>query len=362
MEVKKERFNNVDFIRFIFSIIIVFIHIPLLYNMNIAGIHKGRILVDYFFIMSGFFLFLNINKNEDTLSFAIKKIIRLAPVTWFLSIITMICSLFIPALKYNFNNTILGFLFFQDIGLSSKFSNPPFFGILWYIFVLFWVMIFYFYLNKLLEKKYMNLIVWLIIIISYSIYYNNNNFGIGGNSNICLFINIGVLRGLAGMGIGYFLSMLYKTNFLKSLSKKGQVITSFIEIYILLFLTEYLLFSPKIPGNSAFILIVYFCIFFYLLIIKQGIISKLTDNKISSYLGQFSYSIYVMQILVLSLYKYLLVIPHPEFIQNHILFCNSIITVTCIIFGVIAFYLVEKPAAKYLKEKFLNIQKPITNQ
>ena len=351
MEVKKERFNNVDFIRFIFSIIIVFIHIPLLYNMNIAGIHKGRILVDYFFIMSGFFLFLNINKNEDTLSFAIKKIIRLAPVTWFLSIITMICSLFIPALKYNFNNTILGFLFFQDIGLSSKFSNPPFFGIL-----------FYFYLNKLLEKKYMNLIVWLIIIISYSIYYNNNNFGIGGNSNICLFINIGVLRGLAGMGIGYFLSMLYKTNFLKSLSKKGQVITSFIEIYILLFLTEYLLFSPKIPGNSAFILIVYFCIFFYLLIIKQGIISKLTDNKISSYLGQFSYSIYVMQILVLSLYKYLLVIPHPEFIQNHILFCNSIITVTCIIFGVIAFYLVEKPAAKYLKEKFLNIQKPITNQ
>lgn len=349
---KKEYFYNVDFLRFIFSVIIVFIHIGLLYNMHIIGLNKCRILVDYFFIMSGFFLFLNINKNEQTLNFALKKIIRLAPTTWFLHLITMISSLFITDLKYNFNNEILRFLFLQNIGLAST-NGAPLFGILWYIFVLFWVLIFYFYINKIFEQKYMNLLVWLIIIISYGIYYNNNHFGIGGNSNICLFINIGVLRGLAGIGIGYFIATLYKNNPLQNFSQAKCIIISSLEIYLIIFLSKYLLFSHNIPGNSAIILIVYFSILFYLFLIKQGVISKITNIPFSGFLGQFSYSIYVIQIYILTLYKYLLCNKYPEFVQSHLIFCNSTITITAIFAGILTYYLVEKPSAKYLKNKLI---------
>ncbi len=364
MEVKKERFYNVDLIRFVLALEIILFHFGLLFKNSNPFFTKinshfchGFICVEFFFIISGFFLFKNLNPEENTIEFVKKRLIRLLPIKYFTLGICSIMSLFIKSLTISFNKIIMSLLLLNCIGFNQYKTGPI---EVWYISVLFWVSLFYFYISKLLNKKWLNLIIWLIVVLSCS-YVLNCNFPnyVGIYKNTYLFFNQGVIRGLFGVGIGYFIAMLYKSNVVQNLKTNKFLITG-LEVYSLLFLVYYLTINNKVPGGNYLNYIIIFSIFFYLLLIKQGFFSKLLNNKTLSKLGQYAYSLYVIHwviyiIMKHSVFKLKIFYTYPEIF---FLLCIS----TAIISGILAFYLVEKPTAKYLKEKFLNIQKPINNQ
>ena len=103
--------------------------------------------------------------------------------------------------------------------------------------------------------------------------------------------------------------------------------------------------------NNPMILIVAFVGLFMLFLGNRGYFSKLLDNNISVFLGKFAYSIFITHFLIKDLwgkvfYKEFMdwVIVHP--------YANLVcLYLTIILFGVVTYYLVEKPAAKFLKEK-----------
>ncbi len=359
MEVKKERFYNVDFFRFVLILVIMFYHFGLsLKNIDpfFAKIHShfchGFICVEFFFIISGFFLFKNINRDEDTITFIKKKLIRLLPVKYFALIGCCIASIFSKKIIL-FNQIIIPLLLLNNIGFDKMPMVSPEF---WYISVLFWISLFYFYINKLLNKKWLNVFLWLIVVFSCSIILNCNYPDYARLfENNYLIINQGVVRGLFGIGLGYFIAMLYKSNFMKDSTRLNKLFISAIEIYSLSFLVYYLAISSKVPGNNYLNYIIIFSLLFYLMLIKQGLISKLLDNKILAKLGQYTYSLYVIHCLIFRIYKPFCLKFSPEV---YVILCIS----TAITSGILTFYFIEKPAAKYLKEKFLNIQKPINNQ
>lgn len=148
--------------------------------------------------------------------------------------------------------------------------------------------------------------------------------------------------------------MLYKSNVVQNLKIKNFLITG-LEVYSLGFLIYYLTINNKVPGGNYLNYIIIFSLLFYLMLIKQGYISKILDNVILAKLGQYAYSLYVVHCLIYRILKPFWLKFSPEIF---FILCISI----ALTFGIITFYLVEKPAAKYLKEKFLNIQKPINNQ
>lgn len=359
MEVKKERFYNVDLIRFLLILEIMLYHFGLsLKNKDLffAKIHShfchGFICVEFFFIISGFFLFKNLNKDEDTITFIKKKLIRLLPVKYFTLGACSIASIFSKKIIL-FNQVIIPLLLLNNIGFDKMPMVSPEF---WYISVLFWVSLFYFYISKLLNKKWLNLIIWLIVVLSCSFILNCNYPNYPGLfENNYIIINQGVVRGLFGVGLGYFIAMLYNSNFMKDNNQLNKLFVSVIELYSLSFLIYYLAISNKVPGNNYLNYIIIFSLLFYLMLIKQGYISKILDNVILAKLGQYAYSLYVVHCLIYRILKPFWLKFSPEIF---FILCISI----ALTFGIITFYLVEKPAAKYLKEKFLNIQKPINNQ
>jgi hypothetical protein len=183
---------------------------------------------------------------------------------------TLISSFVIVDFKFNLTNNYLKFLMLDDIGFS-KIDG----GVLWYVQVLLWISIFYFYLAKILDKKFLNMVIWLIIIFSLKLYLEGWHYQAGGHGQtICTFANVGVLRGLYSMGIGYFIAELYKMDFLKKLSMKGKMLISVIEIYLFIFLGNYLLFTSKFPVKTPYSMLIVFSMLFYILLTKQGIIIK----------------------------------------------------------------------------------------
>lgn len=171
---------------------------------------NGNKSVEFFFIISGFFLIYGFNKNLSTFDFIKKKIIRLSPLMLFFNIIYLILSLFTKSIKYDTYNNILSLLFLGNIGVTKSHGNLRIF---WYVSVLFWVSFLYFYLLKYFERKNINLFSAISIWFSYVFMIQARN---GNISDILKTYNnifvVGLLRGLGGMGIGYFIGSIYKEN------------------------------------------------------------------------------------------------------------------------------------------------------
>lgn len=356
----KEKFKNVDFMRFVFAILIVMFHFRLLaqdfVNNYIPGVVQCNVCVDFFFIISGFFLFYTIDTKQTASEFAMKKFFRLAPLVWFFLAVYMVLSLFLKGLHFSLTDNILRIFLLSDIGFGPLTGGIGS-HVHWFIPALFWTMLGYFYLAKLVNKKYLNPLILLITVVSYGLYLNFRNFQTGGNlTNAFYFVNIGVLRAVGGMGLGYFIHNLYLTGFLKKCSKIGKLIISGLEIYLIGFLTHYLLFTDKVPGKTPLVFFIIFSVLFYLFLIRKGVVSSFLNKDFLARLGKYSYAIYVMHPLAIAIIKkyihkdiYIYILSNKSVIPPSL--ALYVIYVICgVALGVITYYIFEKPVNKLIKK------------
>ena len=353
----ENRIKNVDFLRFIFAVMIVMYHIRNynalhVSNFGLAGIDNWCICVDFFFIISGFFLFKNFNIATDTFDFAKKRFLRLAPLVWLVILLFAIINLFVNV-NYTFDGNILRLFLLNCIGVTRSVEiGGEKLGVTWFVSVLFWVSLFYFYLAKILEKKYLNLTIWIIIFFSYCMYLNRSNFVFGSiSANIYSVFNKGMLRGFAGIGVGYFLSMFYNSGFLKTVTKFEKIVISVVEIILAYYLFYNLMFNPHIIGSTHITYILLFIILFYLFLTKNGIISKLLDNNFSELLGSWSYAIFVMHIFILAIFRRIIYVKNILFVENNLFIFFICYIISAILFGIIVHYIFEKPINKLIKNK-----------
>ena len=218
---KKEMYMyNLDFLRIYLVLSIVYGHMmqyflfeyfPIPYkNIKIFFTYKFGYAVEMLFVLSGFLFYYSSLKRQTILDFIVSKWIRLGPVIVFAAIVYAIFSCFG---WYDFDvwNAI-----FQCLLLS--FSGPfdiQGLGYLWYIGVMFVSMVFYFYLLVQFKYKYVKLIMILIVYFSYTILVSGSKFYSSDPYLYGIFLCY-LLRGLAGVGAGYFVAKIYEK--VKSLS------------------------------------------------------------------------------------------------------------------------------------------------
>lgn len=370
---EKKRFFNIDFLRFIFAIIIILYHFChagkgsffLGTFKNISEVANfssmtsfGNLAVDFFFIIAGFFLFYRRDFGIKISDFVKSRIIRLYPLVLLYSIISILFGFFV----YKINNyipyeQILRLLLIDNIGLNLVHS-----GITWYVSVLFWCSLFYFYIIKYFEKKYIDLFIPLIIIFCYSFLIHAYKGNITGHTQSFDFIyNAGVLRGLAGLGLGIIIAKIYSElgDLNNKISFYSKIIYSIAEGVLLYFVINFTCLK-KLSYYSNFIIIVAFAILFFLFLLNKGYISNLLNNRFLGYLGRYTYSIFIIHRFVQNTIKIYVLPINTNFVSNHIYITIFLVTLLCIIAGIITYYLIEKPSFNYLK-KYEKQTKKINN-
>ena len=353
---KGERWNNIDFLKFIFAIIIVYYHVLHASIMNYVGDNPvylelqsknadAGIIVEMFLIIAGFFLYTSLRKGlPDTMEFILSKFFRLWPVLFFAIVMAMIINRDI-----NYPSLFNAF-FLQCIGISLDYK-----GITWYISPYFWSLIFYFLLLKNIREKTRNVIIPVIVYFSYVININYTGGGFGRETIWCC-VSLGFLRCLGGIGMGYLiakiLDYIYSTKYLNFFRLNNRFISelifSVLEFISLGFIIKYTVFG-KLGYKNNFVFVIVFCILFICFVLKKGVVSRVFMLLGKSGLGRYAYSIYAMQQVSFYLLRKTLWL-HQEIIECEIL-CLALSVLFSILVGIMVYHFIELPFMKFYRKR-----------
>lgn len=265
------RNGYIDFIKFIFALIIVEFH------LNSGLFPGGRIAVEGFFMISGYFMMVNISRNRDaqenlgisTVKFITHKYISLFPVL----LPSCILGYIVYAVMYDRTASEfvqkLPLLIFDLIPLrEAGFKGVYTVGISWYISAMFLSLAILYPLCRKFRESFTLAVCPVIVLISYD--FLSHSYGhlaiasmfIDGTS-----INAGLLRGMAGCASGCILYEACSRLSKKKVTVTGRIVFTIAEILCFAFML--LIMHEKPKSNYDYVLV--FDIFIMLLIGISGI-------------------------------------------------------------------------------------------
>ena len=350
----KKKIYSIEFIRFLLSVIIIYYHVL---HSNIipytSGQKKYIILqnwsayaglgVECFLIIGGYFLYKSYKKNEEksVLQFAIDRFFRLWPAY---AVYTVLSMVFMGQTIYS---GIYDLFMLRATGISQEYK-----GIVWFIGPFYWCSVFLYALFKSLPEKSKGLVLSLMVYFCYVINFNYLHGGVG-REVIWNFLSLAMLRVFGGLALGGIIAMFLENleKYIKETSKSFgyYVIISVIEVGTFLFLLSYFLTGIK-KDKSVLIVIIAFLILFISMLKGNGVLTKVLNFSILGNLGKYSYSMYVFQqfsffILKKTLWKY------ETFLYEHTLWATALSTLCSVGIGILFYYLVEAPCAKWYHKK-----------
>lgn len=346
------RYCNIDFLRFILAIIIVYGHLTgflgSFYDSEIINklvknaMLSGSNSVSAFFIMSGFFLAGVYFKNHynSVLDFIINRFIRLWPVIAFSGLILLIFGCFD-------RNDLLN-LFFVSNGLALV-KEASHNAAIWFVCVLFFLSAFFYYILTTFSQRNS------LFIISIITFFNSVLLVQQENSIYChiitpFYLTVGMVKGLACMGLGILIGFLYKKYSVKL--QKINVLTCFslsvIEGILLFNYIYYSVFHSSKYTNSIYY-ILNFSLLFILFLLSKGIISQFFNKKIFGFLGKYSYSIFVMHYVIITIFQ--------KYLWKYMTVKEAfIITASvCLVAGILVNIYIEKPLNALIKDKIAKL-------
>ncbi len=353
---EKQRFYNIDILRFIGAVIIVLFHfvtgLKFYYSMELTEISNlankvsyGMFWVEFFFILSGFFLFYLTDFKIQFLDFFKKKILRLLPLVIFGILFYKILSYF-NLLYFQKYINIYSLLLLNNVGLTAKNTmgnlHPA-----WFVSSLFWAMMFYFYLKQLVNEKWFNFITAILIFFSYTYLVNTTWHPPVVSQN---FINTGMLRAIGGLGLGYFVCIFVKKCSYKCTSFLQKIIITICEGCLLIFCVQNTTIH-KINFNNPTIMVLAFAVLITLFLVKQGFISQILNNKFSNFVGRYSYSTFIMHIIVFDLLKMNFWDKNITFLTEHLILNLTTSIILAVTLGIMTYHLIERPCAIYFKKR-----------
>jgi peptidoglycan/LPS O-acetylase OafA/YrhL len=289
--------------------------------------------------MAGYLLYGSINKKSFK-DFFIDKIVRLCPVIWFV----VLFGFFWGVLKLE--HMIMSSFMLGNTLLQFNFAKT---GMFWFVCVFFWSsIILYFIINNFDRKKVYFLLIFIIHYIS--------SHRIETNSSPHTIYPFCLIYGISMLSLGYFLKIIYEKN-KNMLDNKNVVLITFFELllFFLLFIGKRNVAGEKNIVFSFFI----FCWLFLLFVYKKGFLSNFLENEVCSFLGKYSYSIYLTKEGIFNFFngkewfltfkKYLL----TNYFFDKDLCWQLFYVFLQIMLGVLTYHLVEKPGADWLKKRLV---------
>jgi len=354
--VKARRYWNIDFLRFVMAVMIVYYHVlhasvmPFtngapIYTAAATSCRKMSLVADLFFILSGVFLWPTLKSCSQVLAprFIYGKISRLWPV-----LASSLLGVYLLS-KQNGYVVFLDAIFLQCIGVVMEYR-----GILWYVSSMFWAMIFYFLLAKALHNR--NQLNLAIAVVAYFGYVANMQATTGGFTRDMAFgvVCLGLWSALSLMGVGIFCAEVIEhvENFRSRLVGRGKiksviqiVFWTLVEIVCIWSLWEVLVLGTG--HKNCTVIVVAFCVFVMSCMLRLGLVARMLDYKVLGSLGCFSYSIYAMQPVAFKMMEKW-IWPCETIIANFYV-CIVVSCAAAITLGCFVYYCIEKPGKKILQ-------------
>ena len=312
--------------------------------------HYGWIMVDLFFVLSGFIFFTIYREKiaSHSLSlkdFSILRFSRLYPLHWLTLIVVFGIQMFrllndLPSFPLSYSKSISSFLLnipmLQNGWLTTAFSfNGPAWSIS--IEIMMYLLFFAVFFKT---RKTKNYILYCLLLIYLGIIITRSEVNEA-------FFNSQVARGLIGFFVGCLTGEIYE--YCKKNKKQDTVFTSFCGISI-----PFLIIILAILPIKNFAFIYTFALFPAILfvVLRIKILSTFFSIKPLTYLGNLSYGIYLLcypaQLAVKTLDEYChLGINYSNKIF-FIGFCLSVIIIAHFIY-----YYYEKPIQKFIRGKYI---------
>lgn len=293
----KQRNACIDFLKFIFALIIVCHHTNLFfYTDSYSLCPSGYIGVEFFFIVSGYLLAnkaveeKNTNICDANIEMIKQKIIHLFPYVFIAcissNIIYIISNNFVITEIYDhLLYTIVDLLGLQMLGFNGFFAT----GVSWYISALLLIsFILYPFLCKgrLVFTKYIAPLITLLILG----YICHTSGSLNNPGEWLGFTFKGVVRGLADISAGCISYDLKK--YFDSKENCNRSYLACIEVLGISIVILYAIFHTRIDSHDFFI-IPLLTISISIIFSNKSILTKLFNAKIYNRLGAFSLSLYL---------------------------------------------------------------------
>ena len=340
--------------RGIFALVIVLHHLKIESFIQRSNfITNGGLVVDFFFVLSGFVISLNyldkINNKSDLFNFQKKRFLRLYP----LHILTLFIFIIIEFIKIFVNNfTSLQSLYEPFSGFNNYYSLVANFFLLhgwygwsfnlpsWSISTEFYTYLIFGLLILFFSKKSLYFII-LILISIFIFVLNNQGLKILDNfiyPTRCIY--------------SFFLGALTYLIFRKYRNYSSTV---FSLIFILLSFSI-IHFSDQFNQNNKYViapLIFSFTIFFVSSLNSNLFLYKVLSNKFTVYLGSISYGIYMIHFGMVWFFRQFcrFILDINQTNDNYLLFNQYIGEIFTIIFLIILIF-VSHLSLKYFENRF----------
>lgn len=306
MAIDNQRNYSFDFLKLFYTIIIIIHHSNLLNNVML----RGYIPVEFFFFISGYFIYSTSKRNITFIQFVKRRIQKLYPGYLCAFILLLLALLAVGKLSYNAPyGPLLEVLLLQNIGIPN--SGGVNYA-MWYLSVLFYGGGIVFLAIRILRTRWFNVVGAIIIALTYGfcffqvheIEYWDTVFGI---------FYIPFWRGVSDLIIGMWLYQLPKPP--TKISKYVQLIT-FISSLVLMF----------IPGKLDFIEIVLIATLIYSSTTKDVLLERVGEANILCHCYEYQYFAYLNHVLAIYGYSFIyeIIAKHiqiPKIIQVLALLC-----------------------------------------
>lgn len=285
------RHHSLDLAKMFFIYVVVVFHSRLLDGI----INHGYIGVEFFFIVSGFFLYHNyIYSNKSIILYAKNRILRLYPHYIFSFIIMLFTSKLVGNFSREKYNVIAELFMCQNIGLSLRGGvNYP----CWYLSVLLWGSLLLYAMLKYTKKSIKQIVLLLLPILyyCYSVFLEDGRAEIW---NTFHGIYLPMIRGLADMSIGIILYKVY--DLIKDYSfYKNKWLINFIEMasfFGIVFMIIY-------PGNMDYVTICLMMIFILSLLSRVSMFERIGKIKIIEKISEIEYAVFLNHAVIVMLFK-----------------------------------------------------------
>lgn len=323
-----KRINSIQALRFIAAFSVIFVHLPM-FGFGAWG-------VDIFFVISGFIMAYITNISSE--NFLIKRLIRIVPLYWMLTLIVFIISIYKPNLLNNttpnIEHLIKSLLFIPFDKNGTGHFPILFLGWSLNFEILFYLVFFISIKFKKRIREYLA-ISFLILIFLFSNFMSDKNFIFKVYSDSILLEFI----------YGIIIFKLYKKNYLnKFINKKNlSFYIFFIFLITLLISSQFDLLRVLSYGLPASLILL-----FFLTLSKDNLF-----HKSIILLGDASYAIYLSHPFIIQIfYKVFKLNIDLNYIN---FFISLFLIVLILVVSIIIHIYFEKKASLILKKK-LNLK------
>ncbi|WP_231427165.1 acyltransferase [Pedobacter sp. Leaf250] len=310
----KHRFLVLDMFRGIFASLVVFYHMSAFSNtpvLNNDFIKNADMFVDFFFVLSGFVIcysYQEINSSTALKSFLFKRIARIYPLHLFMLLLFLAVEgiKFVLVNHVKINNSLDNSIttFFSSLFLINSVKLPNVRDIGWNMvswsisaelisYVVFGIVCLFIKVKMGIKPTIYLIVALLSALLIYLI---------TGKSKLDYTYDYGFLRGLTGFFIGAFCLYCFKYLHSRYLNLNRSLF-NVLEITVLLLIA----ISIALGDYLKLIGFIYELVFFVSILVfsfEMGWISKVFSRiEIFQKLGKYSYSIYMVHTLFISIFN-----------------------------------------------------------